>query len=146
MQLVSSRVPRIARIVSLVWVVFCGVAAVESALRGRPIEALLWFFANFAIGFLVAWFLWRLFDVYRDGEKWILRRFRHDFHMKFEEVTGIGSQRRFMPETITIHFKPDSDIGNSATLIPRTRMAFVTSKHPLELELRRAVDAAAPPS
>ena len=102
--------------------------------------------------FLTAWvagtlsFLWwctPLKKVGVRGGNLIISNFRKEIVVPLNFVESVTENRWVNVHPVTIHFRGDTGFGSKISFMPKSRLMFFWSSHPVVGELRRMVAAAA---
>jgi hypothetical protein len=103
--------------------------------------------------FLTAWiagtlsFLWwciPLKKVRVDGNALYVSNFRKEIVVPLTFIESVTENRWINVHPVTIHFRGDTEFGRKISFMPKSRVMFFWSSHPVVDELRRMVAAAAP--
>ena len=102
--------------------------------------------------FLFAWiagaisFLWwciPLKKVRVDGDELHVSNFRKEIVVPLTFIESVTENRWVNVHPVTIHFRGDTEFGRKIAFMPKARVMFFWSSHPVVGELRRMVAAAA---
>jgi hypothetical protein len=58
-------------------------------------------------------------------------------------IESVTENRWINVHPVTVHFRGDTEFGRTITFMPKSRLMFFWSSHPVVGELKRMVDAAA---
>jgi hypothetical protein len=127
------------------WIIGFGlITAAIWAWNGLPAEMRWAFLAAWIAGATSFW--WWCFPLKRvrvGGGELYVSNFRKEIVVPLGFVEGVTENRWINIHPITLHFRGDTEFGRKITFMPKSRLMFFWSSHPVVGELRRMVDAAA---
>ncbi len=126
------------------WIVgFGAVTAFFWTIRGFPVETGWLFLAAWVAGTLSFW--WWCIPVKKvsvSGGDLTISNFRREIVVPLNFVERVTENRWVNVHPVTIHFRGDTGFGRKISFMPKSRLMFFWSSHPVVGELRRMVAAA----
>ena len=124
-------------------VVFGAVTAFFWVSTGLPAETRWLFLAAWIAGALSFW--WWCMPLKRvrvSGGQLYVSNFRKEIVVPLTSIGSVTENRWINVHPVTIHFRGDTEFGRKISFMPKTRVMFFWSSHPVVGELRRMVAAA----
>ena len=127
------------------WIVgFGAITAFFWASRGLPAKTGWLFLAAWTAGALSFW--WWCVPLKRvrvgDGALYV-SNFRKEIVVPLTFIESVTENRWINVHPVTVHFRGDTEFGRKISFMPKSRVMFFWSSHPVVGELRRMVAAAA---
>ncbi len=127
------------------WIVgFGAITAFFWVSEGLPAETGWLFLAAWIVGALSFW--WWCLPLKRvrvGGGALYVSNFRKEIVVPLTFIEGVTENRWINIHPVTIHFRGDTEFGRKISFMPKARVMFFWSSHPVVGELRRMVAAAA---
>jgi hypothetical protein len=122
---------------------FGGGVAFIWASTGLPPETRWLFLAAWIAGALSFW--WWCMPLKRvrvSGGQLYVSNFRKEIVVPLTSIESVTENRWINVHPVTVHFRGDTEFGRKISFMPKTRVMFFWSSHPVVGELRRMVAAA----
>jgi hypothetical protein len=132
-------------ILPALWIVaFGAITAFFWTTGGLPAETRWLFLAAWIAGTLSFWW-WciPLKKVRVAGGTLYASNYRKEIVVPLTFIESVTENRWINVHPVTIHFRGDTDFGRKISFMPKSRVMFFWSSHPVVGELRRMVEAAA---
>ena len=125
------------------WIVgFGAITAFYWASRGLPAETGWLFLAAWTAGALSFW--WWCIPLKRvriDGGNLYVSNFRKEIVVPLTFIESVTENRWVNVHPVTVHFRGDTEFGRKISFMPKARVMFFWSSHPVVGELRRLAAA-----
>ena len=136
-------------IVPVVWItlfsmgtllLFASPAASEARAGGLPDGTMKWIFlvATIAGTAFMYWACIRLKRVALDGDSLLVSNYLREVRIPLGEIEDVTENRWVNIHPVTIHFRHETEFGNSVVFMPRARFFGFLSAHPVVEELLTA--------
>ena len=138
-------------VIPVVWI---GGFGFGTAMLFRPVDAfggrppppdMKWLFlAVLVVGSIfMYWWCGRLMRVVMTDMELRISNYRREIVVPLSDVEEVTENRWVNVHPVTIHFRGDTEFGRKISFMPKARVMFFWSSHPVVGELRRMVAAAA---
>jgi hypothetical protein len=144
--MLSSRMTFFSKIVMpTVWVcVFGAVTAAVWMIDGTPAQMRLLFLLAFVVGAVSFWlFCVPLKQVRVDGGNLYVSNFRQEIAVPLAAIARVSENRWVNIHPVTIYLRTETAFGSKIMFMPKQRLAFTWTSHPVVNEIRQMAAAAA---
>ena len=143
--MLSSRMTFFTKVVMpLAWISIFGAGTVAVwIIDGTPVQMRYAFLLAFLAGTTSFWFFaMPLKQVRVDGGNLYISNFREEISVPLSAVTGVSENRWINIHPVTIHLRTETAFGNKIVFMPKQRLAFGWTSHPVVNEIRQMAAAA----
>jgi len=113
----------------------------DSFKGGGDVREIRWFFAGATVvgGAFIYWACIRLKKVSLDANTLVVSNYRHQVEVPLRDVEAISGSLFMSPELIWLRLRNPTILGTKVVFMPKVRLSFGFSRHPLVAELRALI-------